>query len=131
MGWVDPTHGLWCSLALTIGIIRPELSYWAPALILPPGRADRTPARPFLLTAGRALTHHAPARPFSCRKLQDYPAPQHVVLTRMRRAGRQGGIPARLARTILDVESELPRIPVPRSWVNKGVKYLTPRLLSP
>jgi hypothetical protein len=48
-----------------------------------------------------------------------YAAPLDVVLTRMLRAGTQGAIPARMGRTIQDGESELPRIPVPRTWVNK------------
>ena len=49
-----------------------------------------------------------------------YAAPLDVVLTRMLRGGTQGAIPARMGRTIQDGESELPRIPVPRRWVNKG-----------
>ena len=51
-----------------------------------------------------------------------YAAPLDVVLIRMLRAGTQGAIPARMARTIQDGESELPRIPVPRTPVNKGMK---------
>ena len=48
-----------------------------------------------------------------------YAAPLDVVLIRMLRAGTQGAIPARVARTIQDRESELPRIPVPRTRVNR------------
>jgi hypothetical protein len=49
-----------------------------------------------------------------------YPVPQHVVLTRMLRTGVGPIPPARWAKTIQDRESELPRIPIPRTWVNKG-----------
>ena len=48
-----------------------------------------------------------------------YAAPLDVVLTRMLRTGTQGAIPARMVRTIQDRESELPRIPVLSSSVNR------------
>jgi hypothetical protein len=57
---------------------------------------------------------------FLTRKAHIYPGPQHVVLTRMRRAGKRERNPARLARTIQDPASELPRILIPRTWVNRG-----------
>jgi hypothetical protein len=49
-----------------------------------------------------------------------YPAPQHVVSTRMRRAGTYGEVPARLERTIQNLVPELRRILIPRTRVNKG-----------
>ena len=55
-----------------------------------------------------------------------YAAPLDVVLIRMLRAGTQGAIPARLARTIQDRESELPRIPVLRNRVNKPEVWFLP-----
>jgi hypothetical protein len=50
-----------------------------------------------------------------------YPAPQHVVSTRMRRAGAYGEVPARLERTIQEFVSELPKTSLPRTpRVNKA-----------
>src|SRR5215216_5934594 len=49
-----------------------------------------------------------------------YAAPQHLVLTRMPRARRTVGSPARQARTMQDRATELRRIHLPRTTVNKG-----------
>ena len=61
-----------------------------------------------------------PVRPFSCTGVHLHPAPQHIVSTRMRRAGKQEGNPAQLAQTIQDLASELPRSVIPRTRVNRG-----------
>jgi hypothetical protein len=49
-----------------------------------------------------------------------YAPPQYVVLTRTLRAGVEWQNPTREAPTIQDAASELRRIPLPRTSVNKG-----------
>src|SRR5918997_2025554 len=57
----------------------------------------------------------------ACVLANIYAAPLDVVLTSMHRTGGRASSAVRRARTIQDRESELPRIPVPRTWVNKPV----------
>ena len=66
--------------------------------------------------------------PLSCTGVHLHSAPQHAVLTRMCRAGEQGSKPARLARTIQDLVSEVRRILIPRTRVNRGVLVRLPPL---
>jgi gas vesicle protein len=49
-----------------------------------------------------------------------YPAPQHVVSTRMRRAGEESVNPARWSETLQDAASEVRRTHLPRTPVHKG-----------
>ncbi len=60
------------------------------------------------------------ARTFLCRSAHIYRAPLHLVLPRMRRTGGSPFPPARWVWTIQEAASQLPRIPLPRTWVNKG-----------
>ena len=59
-----------------------------------------------------------------------YAAPQHVGLTHVAQVAPEATLAAPGGRSMQDPASELPRIPLLRTWVNKGpVPTLVPSLV--
>src|SRR5829696_6046275 len=56
------------------------------------------------------------------RKLHNHPAPQDVVLSAMHETGSTPLSTGLIREDIHDPANELRRIPLPRTWVNKGGK---------